>query len=313
MANEIQLTYEVASSTAIYCVIRNPSSLTVWDGSEMSTWSAANLSTYAVALTDAGGDVYAADAPATLPSGSYKLVFYEKAGASPAVGDIVLDTKSWTYAPDAVAAVSVSTSVAGRIKLDAVNEMLNDSGLASVISLDTGGNTPAAQAEQVLDRVDRDIQGQGWYANSEYNVTLTPDVSGIISLGYDTLQIDHWVSGRPPFGVPGDKQVTRRGDRLYDLENRTDVFTDSITVRRVRYLPFVDLPPALKGYITTAASVEFQRVVRASRVVDAFLEQKFAFRRIEAYKENSDNSNPNTLNNPVAREITGRGYGVMSR
>ncbi len=62
----------------------------------------------------------------------------------------------------------------GLTTLQAVNQILEGINEFPFAALDTGGTSVASQAENVLDRVDKQIQAKGWHENTEYNVTLSP-------------------------------------------------------------------------------------------------------------------------------------------
>ncbi len=57
-------------------------------------------------------------------------------------------------------------------KLEAVNEVLEAVGEPPATALDTGGTSIEAEAEAMLDRVDRRTQTIGWAANEQDEVTL---------------------------------------------------------------------------------------------------------------------------------------------
>jgi hypothetical protein len=92
MAKELTLTYS-GTGAALYVVIRRKSDGYAWNGAAFEAWSDANVGTYDIALTDAGGDLYYADFPAGIASGDYRIVYYIRAGASPATTDEPLKTQ----------------------------------------------------------------------------------------------------------------------------------------------------------------------------------------------------------------------------
>lgn len=89
MAGEIQFGYGVTGKN-VYVVIRNMFGQ-VWNtaGSAFETFAAANYTDYDVALTEQGATgFYAGDFPTAIVAGVYTIDVRERAGASPAVGDL---------------------------------------------------------------------------------------------------------------------------------------------------------------------------------------------------------------------------------
>ena len=64
-------------------------------------------------------------------------------------------------------------------KLEAINQMLSGIGQAPVVSLDVA-NPEIAIAVDVLDQVDREVQGEGWHFNTEVAYPFMADTSGNI-------------------------------------------------------------------------------------------------------------------------------------
>lgn len=108
MANELHISYPVASST-VYAIIRRQSDAYVWNGTTFAAWSNAAIATYDIPLTDTGGDLYAADWPSGVSAGAYITLFYLQAGASPAITDILLSRKWQTWNGDVLADASTIT------------------------------------------------------------------------------------------------------------------------------------------------------------------------------------------------------------
>jgi hypothetical protein len=88
MANELTLSYQGGGT--LYAIIRRQSDGYAWNGTAFEVWSDANVATYDVSLTSLGGDLYAADFPSAIAAGDYRIYFYEQAGASPAITDLIL-------------------------------------------------------------------------------------------------------------------------------------------------------------------------------------------------------------------------------
>ena len=134
----------------------------------------------------------------------------------------------------------------GRLtRLQAINQMLATIGEAPVDTLTEGG-VDIAIAEATLDNVSRETMNFGWVFNT-YSTTYVPDSDGYITIPSNVLRLE---------GPEGSRYVLR-SDRLYDLEDDTNVFTSNITLTIVEMLEFDDMPEACKTYVTLKASRVF--------------------------------------------------------
>lgn len=185
-------------------------------------------------------------------------------------------------------------------KLDAVNYILTGNGQRPVTVLDTSGVSYVAEAERLLDTVELEIQTRGWHFNTLYKVELTPDGSdhvlipdGVITI--DSDDSDSW------------RDVTQQGDHLYDLDNNTDKFTDTIKVTYVQRLEFTCIPEAFKQWMASEAAL---------RMAESYHPENYARLRVRqadqmtkkaaALRFNGDKSNTNVLNNVDADRFRGR-------
>lgn len=102
MANELLVTYD--ASATLYAVIRRASDQYAWDStnSTFEAWDDASIGDYDLPLTSQGGDVYAADFPASIGSGEYVIAYYLQLGASPAVTDPSLGSEGGYWDGSAV-------------------------------------------------------------------------------------------------------------------------------------------------------------------------------------------------------------------
>jgi len=299
MANEIRLTHATPSQTDLYVVIRNEATLTVWNGSALVAWSDSDIATYDIPLTDQGGDLYTADAPSSLADGTYRIYVYDAIAATPAITDPLIDSYEWVLSTSGAAASSPG-SVAGLTVLEAVNIILNGIGCDDVAELDPGGSSDAGRAETQLNLTTRRLLSKGFMCNTEHDVEFTVDGGGNIPLGVDVLRVANKV---------GAKNVCRRGSNLYDLDEKTDIFTQSVKATQFLLFDFIDLTPALKDYIASEASIDFQQKVMGSVKLDQFAKDRRKELRMTAEAEEVDTADHNILNQTTAREISGR-FGV---
>jgi len=156
-------------------------------------------------------------------------------------------------------------------ELEAVNTMLVTIGEQPVSSLDNlAGLQDASIAKQILSNTSRAVQSKGWVFNLDLQVTYTPDANGEINLGSNVLRIDTTSKVRST-----TKDIVERGGKLYDRENNTSIFTDSIKVDRVIVLNFDDLPEAARRYIAArSARVFHDRVVGSGELHNFFREDE---------------------------------------
>ena len=154
-------------------------------------------------------------------------------------------------------------------ELEAVNTMLVTIGEQPVSSLDNlAGLQDASIAKQILSNISRAVQSKGWVFNLDLQVTYTPDANGEINLGSNVLRIDSTSKVRGT-----TKDIVERGGKLYDRENNTSIFTDSIKVDRVIVLNFDDLPEAARRYVATRASRVFHDRVVGSGELHRFFQE----------------------------------------
>ena len=80
--------------------------------------------------------------------------------------------------------MSTSQPVRGS-HLTAVNTMLSAIGEMATTQaiLDAGSSADVVMAKQILDEVNKEVQGQGWHFNTEYDVPLVPDAVGVGAQG----------------------------------------------------------------------------------------------------------------------------------
>ena len=145
-------------------------------------------------------------------------------------------------------------------ELSAVNSILGAIGQAPITTLktSTGTNSLSANISQnpeiafiynLLRDANVDTQSEGWHFNTERHVKFTPDGNGNILIGNDIIAMDlHDNQSRRTYNF------VRRNGKLYDKQDHTDVFTDSVDLDIVKMYPFEDLPVVFRRYIVYRAS-----------------------------------------------------------
>ena len=112
MSNELSVTY-VGSNTT-YTIIRRMSDGKVWDAvaETWDTWSDADIGDYDIPLSSLGGDLYAGDAPDDLANGvEYRFVFYERAGASPSLTDLLIGSEEGNWSGTDLVETTTTTQI----------------------------------------------------------------------------------------------------------------------------------------------------------------------------------------------------------
>lgn len=161
----------------------------------------------------------------------------------------------------------MATVVTPTTELEAVNIMLAVIGESPINSLNSPAVVDAVTAQAVLSEVSRAVQTTGWHFNTEEGVTLTPTMFvGEVQLPANCLRVS-------TSGASRNRDVVHRGNRLYDRQNHTYVFTENLTVDMVILLPFNELPEAARYYITIRAARTFQARTVGSETLYQFTAQ----------------------------------------
>lgn len=182
-------------------------------------------------------------------------------------------------------------------ELEAVNVMLTTIGEAPVNTLTGNQVTDVTIAQQVLNEVNREVQSQGWYFNTENGVTLTPDNNKHILPPADTARIDS-----------RDYNIVIREDKLFDLDDFSYEFGGSIKVNIVYYQDFSVLPDAAKRYIAArAARIYADRLLNSETIHAMTLrdEQKALVDLRQFEEETADYTMMDSL---AVSRITNRGF-----
>lgn len=151
-------------------------------------------------------------------------------------------------------------------ELEAVNDMLAAIGESPVNTLEDGSNADVANARRLLSKVNREVQARGWTFNRETDVQLQPDAfSKLIPYASDYLGV--WVSG-------SETTYANRGGYLYDRTNKTDEFSQAVTVDLVRLRTFSEMPVPFRTYIIAKASRRFNIRFFGAAEVEATLQEE---------------------------------------
>ena len=139
-------------------------------------------------------------------------------------------------------------------KTEAVNIMLGTIGESPVSDIDSNSGVDVAIAKDILDEVSREVQTDGWRFNTEYDVPLSRDNNNEIQLTENMAQVRFqkrdWSSSLEP---------VIRGNRLYNVRERTYAFDKDLEAEEVVYLlDFDEIPEYVRYYIAVRAARRFQ-------------------------------------------------------
>ena len=140
-------------------------------------------------------------------------------------------------------------------ELEAVNIILQTIGEAEVTSIEDITIEDAQMALSTLRQVSREFQSQGWHFNTDYDYELAVDGDSKIPVPTTAAHVDP---------MPDENyDLVKRGDFLYDRENRTFVFPASTSVdcTVIWLLDFEDMPQTAREYVTYRAARRFAKNV----------------------------------------------------
>ena len=162
-------------------------------------------------------------------------------------------------------------------ELPAINQILMACGQAPVTTLDET-NPDVAIAYQTLLEISREVQSEGWTFNKEPHYEMPPETgTNHIVIPNNVLQIDLSSSNA------SNKEVVRRGGKLYDKYNHTYEWTDGpIDCDIVWLFDWVDLPRPIQDYITARAATIVSSRIIGDQTQYQMLQQKEAYMRAMA-------------------------------
>lgn len=181
-----------------------------------------------------------------------------------------------------------TTSPTPTTELEAVNTMLSGIGEAPVNSL-SEVTADVSLARHILNEVSREIQLEGFQWNTEDDYPLTPDIHGLIKLHPSIVRVH--------FREPSDRELTIRGNQVYDRINHTFTFPQGTAIfcTVTLLLPFEQLPEAARRYTTLKALRIFQERVVGSQVLSQYQQADEARARVQLMGEERRQGRPNLL------------------
>ena len=182
-------------------------------------------------------------------------------------------------------------------ELEAINIMLSIIGEQPVNTLE-GIYTEAYLARTALHNTSRAVQKIGFHCNSEEDYPLNPTIAGFYMVPTNCLKINPSQRGL---------DIVWRGTRLYDREDHTYVFTTtSMDVDLTFFLPFTDLPEAIRFYITIRAARRFAEDTIGSTDIVNFTEDDEQKALVAMLADEADMDDETLLYNPDIYKVVNR-------
>ena len=180
--------------------------------------------------------------------------------------------------------------------LEVVNSMLGLLGELPVNSI-TDPHTLIPAALAAITNQNSLVQVDFWWFNVEYPTLIPQAGSGLILVPEDAASVDS-LTQYPRLAV--------RGNRLYNLDDITDVFTQPLRVRLHRVLPFNDAPAIARAHIAAKAKLEFQMAYDGDATKAQFIQQEIKETYIRLHSEHIRNAKANMLMRPSVQHTLNR-------
>lgn len=174
-------------------------------------------------------------------------------------------------------------------ELEAVNTMLSGIGESPVNSL-AETTADVAMARHILMEAVKETQLEGFQWNTEDEFPLMPEAAGgNIRVSPPLIRVH--------FREPDARELTIRGDRIYDRVNHTFVFPPGTVIHCTvtLLLPFDQMPEAARRYVTLKALRVFQERVVGSNALSHFHQGDEARARVQLMSEERRADRPNLI------------------
>ena len=180
--------------------------------------------------------------------------------------------------------------------LEVVNSMLGLLGELPVNSI-TDPHTLIPAALAAITNQNALVQVDFWWFNVEYPTLIPQAGSGLILVPDDAASVDS-LTQYPRLAV--------RGNRVYNLDDITDVFTQPLRVRLHRVLPFSDAPAIARAHIAAKAKLEFQMAYDGDGTKAQIIQQEIKETYIRLHSEHIRNAKANMLMRPSVQHTLNR-------
>ena len=180
--------------------------------------------------------------------------------------------------------------------LEVVNSMLGLLGELPVNSI-TDPHTLIPAALAAVTNQNALVQVDFWWFNVEYPTLIPQAGSGLILVPEDAASVD---------SLPQYPRLAVRGNRVYNLDDITDVFTQPMRVRLHRVLPFSDAPAIARAHIAAKAKLEFQMAYDGDSTKAQIIQQEIKETYIRLHSEHIRNAKANMLMRPSVQHTLNR-------
>ncbi|KAF1049331.1 hypothetical protein [Xylophilus sp.] len=173
-------------------------------------------------------------------------------------------------------------------RLQAINQILVAVG-EQVILVEVAGAGDYANAGAVLDAETIKVLAKGWDFNTDNGWKTGPDSDGHVLIPASVL---HVASSDP------NRNIVQRGDRLYDVDRKSDEFDADLEVNLIRSFAFEDCPYHVQREVVGRAIKAYQRSYVGSSQLDQFAQEEQYEAQGDARDAESVIDDFNMLDNP---------------
>lgn len=188
-----------------------------------------------------------------------------------------------------------SIQLSALTELDAVNRIIGTIGESPIDTLDDMTDVDSINAYRILQDISRQEQSRGWSFNRIPHFTLTPDTySHKIpwNNNFLFLKANHH-----------RHKLIRQGEFIKDLRRDSVIFEHPLDVEVVLYIPFDELPEAMRNYIIAKACFVFQQNYFGddSLVKTTQMQMQEAWQYLQEYE--IDNNNYSMFDRTYVRKL----------
>lgn len=186
----------------------------------------------------------------------------------------------------------MSTTIGLISELEVVNSVLSVAGDSPIQSLDDSYQ-PVFIIRRMINNVSREMQTKGYWFNTEYAVTLEPNViTNKITLPFNMLRFE-----------PQDTRYVARGLTVYDREDRTSTITEDIIADIYLMLEFEELPQTAREYIRAKCRLQYNNEYFGETSFRQELITDLQRAKQELDKEHIENEDINVFNSQAVNNI----------
>ena len=182
-------------------------------------------------------------------------------------------------------------------RIDIINECLRTQELDAIESIDVDYEPYAAEANSLIDKVNKELQSTGCYFN-KYSTVLQKNSNNEIILPANTLYF---------YAKDISLLYTIRNNKLYDLKNQTFEFEKDVEGDIVILVDVIETPYDFYNYVYYSVVYEFLLTKEGEQMKQRYL-MKMQDAKRNYTSTNSLMLNMNSINNPYFAKITGRRF-----